>query len=42
MQRMGTRAPRDFQINPRLVVSKVIVRQQGYLKGGLFVGVLNP
>lgn len=30
------RATRDFQIkNPCLVVSKVIVRQQGYLKGGL-------
>jgi hypothetical protein len=25
----------NFQINPRLAVSKVIVRQQGYLKGGL-------
>jgi len=40
MQRMGTRATRAsghpfHEINPRLIVSKVIARQQGYLKGGL-------
>jgi hypothetical protein len=42
-RRMGTRAigtgatkaPPNLQSNPRLVVSKVIVRQQGYLKRGL-------
>jgi hypothetical protein len=35
MRRMGTRTKRENEENVRFAVSKVIVRQQGYLKGGL-------